>query len=145
MEIMDPRPNKPEDTDAMEEIDDPWTTGLQRDYPYVYARLERFLDYCAECSGNPRVRDEPKKVNNKAAMYNTISVKKRGERQRRAQDAKNLVDLIRLVNGEITEEELIAERGYKNRDSVRDSMYVTNHRGGFGEHACLYERWRNGR
>lgn len=140
---MDSRSNEDESQDTLGFIDDPWTTGLQRDHPLIYARLERFLDYIAEQNGHERVRDEPKpQYRPPWHKVPWASARARAARVRDELDARNTADLKRMLNGEITEAELIAERGYKCTDSIRNTMYATDRRGGFGKDHNLYERWK---
>lgn len=111
----------------MQEILDPWTTGLLRDYPAIYYRLEKFLNELAVISGRPR-KAERLKTNGStylSVLRNDKRYNFQGMSVSQINDFRNHRDFERLLNGEITIEQLQEERCMSTRYAMISALDKT--------------------
>ena len=121
---------------------DPWTTGLKRDYPALYARCEAFLEECAQAAGRKREKEKPAAY--KCDHMITEDPRFQAAMERRAKqkiietDARNRAFVQKVVVGGQDFRAAMKDFDLKVRSSLMGSLKQTYERGGFEDDAYLY-------
>lgn len=120
---------------------DPWTIRTKTLYPQIHARLERFLDACAEAAGHERVAEEynaPPYVPPKNPEKRLNKIKENREKQKRLTDERNTRIVEALNDGRVTIASVVREYGLKDADSLKQSLAMTYLRKGYGDALSKY-------
>ena len=111
---------------------DPWTTGLERDYPEIFARLEHFCQECADAAGTFRVRDKPRAQVEVKTYERTEEhreyLRQLATKKTRKTDAERYQEMIDIMAGKYTATELSVVHGVGVRQYLT-SIYHACQRG----------------
>lgn len=120
---------------------DPWTIRTQTLYPEIHARLERFLDACAEAAGHERVVEEykaPPYAPPKNPEKRLNKIKEIRAKQKRMTDERNTRIVEALNDGRVTIRGVVRKYGLKDADSLKQSLAMTYLRKGYGDALSKY-------
>ena len=130
---------------------DPWTDGLKANHPDIWQRCENFLEACAQAAGRDR-KAQPQPEEHKSYKiwdFNPSThddwMRKMHERhdvQKRATDARNLKILQKLIEKKISISGALRQNGMSSVKSLESTLKASYDRGGYGENAWMYDRFK---